>query len=77
MLININYYELQLNMCNSCKSFFIFTIKTSNSSKPRIGQPIVSHNDKSKHIVENDFSPPDKDFGSFSYDSLPAAFTCA
>jgi len=56
---------------------YIFTINTSNSSKPRIGHPIVSHKDKSKQIVENDFSPPDNDFGSFSYESFPDALTRA
>lgn len=32
----------------------------------RIGHPIDSHRDSSKQIVENDFSPPLSDRGSFS-----------
>jgi hypothetical protein len=39
---------------------FTLSMKTSNSSRNRIGDPIASHTDKSMQIDENDFSPPDK-----------------
>ena len=33
-----------------------------NSSKPRIGEPMASQRDRSRQMVENDFSPPDSVF---------------
>ena len=38
----------------------------------RRGQPIASHNDCKRQIVENDFSPPLRDRASFSLDCVPA-----
>jgi hypothetical protein len=45
---------------------FTASMKTSNSSRHLIGHPIASHNASNKQIVENDFSPPLSDLGSFS-----------
>ena len=42
------------------------SMKTSNSSKHRIGQLMASQRDNSRQIVEKDFSPPESDLGSFS-----------
>ena len=36
------------------------SMKTSNSSRQRIGQPTDSHNAKSRQMVEKDFSPPER-----------------
>lgn len=48
-----------------------------NSSRQRIGEPIASHNDNNRQIVEKDFSPPDKVFGPrLPVASLPG-WTCA
>ena len=64
------------------------SMKTSNSSGMRDqkkaaslrlclprhlkGQPIASHNDCKRQIVENDFSPPLRDLASFSLACVPA-----
>lgn len=57
-----------------CMAMCLFTwsMKTSNSSKHRIGHPRASQSDMSKQIVENDFSPPDSALGSV----LPRLNTC-
>ena len=65
---------------------FMASIKTSlssaipqrsyNSSKQRIGDPMASHTDNNKQICAKDFSPPERDFGSFREASgLPAGLT--
>lgn len=37
-----------------------------NTPRQRTGQPIHSQRERSKQMVENDFSPPLRDFGSLS-----------
>lgn len=49
------------------------SMKTSNSSKHRIGQLMASQRDNSRQIVEKDFSPPESDLGSFSFLEEPEA----
>jgi hypothetical protein len=41
---------------------YFTSLLTYNSSRHRIGEPIASQSDKSKQIVEKDFSPPDNVF---------------
>ena len=50
------------------------SMKTSNSSRHRIGHPTASQNESSSATVLNDFSPPDSWFGSLSFarESPPA-----
>lgn len=44
-----------------------FWIRRRNDvPKQRMGHPMDSQSDSSRHIVENDFSPPLRDRGSFS-----------
>lgn len=38
------------------------SMKTSNSSRQRIGEPIASHRERRRHTVEYDFSPPERVF---------------
>jgi len=35
------------------------SMKTSNSSRHRMGDPMASHSDSNRHTVEYDFSPPE------------------
>lgn len=43
-------------------SIFAVMVKTYNSSKHLIGDPIASHRDSKRQICENDFSPPESVF---------------
>lgn len=40
------------------------SMKTSNSSRQRIGHPMASHRESRRQIVEKDFSPPEREVGS-------------
>lgn len=51
------------------------SMKTSNSSKHRMGEPIASQSESRRQIVENDFSPPESVFGPLFPVSSPPGWT--
>lgn len=74
ILTKVTFFALRINAHQpllALKSKAKLTINTSNSSRHLNGDSMASHSDRMKQTVENDLSPPDRDFRSLASPPTP------